>query len=134
MNTFHRIALALGSATLLTSSIASAVPAHIPAGNYGDPGVATFDVTTSGATIELPCSNIAINGIIIIDDGKFSTKGEETSNLPFAGSKPAEKAVEISGTINSDDHVVKMSVEVEGQSAVEYTFTLGEAGVGIRCE
>jgi hypothetical protein len=129
MNMFSRIAF--GSALLLTSAVASAVPAHIPAGNYGDPQIATFDVTSSGATVELPCANISISGMIIIEaGGKFSTKGEQSSNLVIKESKP----VTITGTINSSDKVVKMTVEEEDGSTLNYTFTLGEAGVGARCE
>ncbi len=129
MNTLSR--LALGAAMFLTSTVAFALPAHIPAGNYGDPGIATFDVTTSGATIELPCANISISGMIIIESGgKFSTTGEQSPNLVTKESKP----VIISGTINSSDKVVKLSVKEDDGSTLEYTFTLGEAGVGVRCE
>jgi hypothetical protein len=148
MKKINSLALAFGSAALLVASFAQAntvTPlSPLPAGSYGDPSLATLVVDQSGATLELPCANVAFGEINYnASNGKFSVEGEETSNLPSRHATATP--VVLTGTVSKcePDGVCRttpayitatLSNAQTGVVIGHYAFQIDVNGVGVRCE
>jgi hypothetical protein len=154
MNKIARLALAIGTAGLLSSSFAfaapaadvaeSAAPAYIQDGDYGDPNVATFVVADSGSSIELPCSVASFPSKIELpkaNGGNFSSVGTFRSSLQAPSSgvpvlmTGKASVVCIVGACPADANDFTVTLTNLDTFAVigTYTFRANEAGVGVRC-
>jgi hypothetical protein len=141
MKNLSRIALAAGACTLFASSFASA-SSDLPNGTYGDPNVATFVETSSGATIEWACEGAEFEGAIRLESGNtFEEAGYYGSSLaPHSDWTPVLMSGKLNeGGCTSTGVCFPHSITVQltnlktGKKIGTWTFIDGDTGVTIRC-
>ena len=141
MKNLSRIALVLGSSTLFVSSVALAAE-KLPNGTYGDPNVATFVESNSGASIEWACEAAKFDGAIRIESGgTFESTGFYGSPLQAESSwtpvlmtgKLIEGSCTARGVCFPNTIQVTLRNEKTGGKIGSWTFEEGAAGVSFQC-
>jgi hypothetical protein len=140
MKNLSRIALAAGTCTLLASSAAFAAD-DLPNGTYGDPNVATFTETSSGATIEWACAGASFNGAIRLEDDTFEATGTYGSSIaPHSEWSPVLMTGKfIQGGCTKSGVCFPQSIQIQitnidtGKKVGSWTFIDGDEGVSVRC-
>ncbi len=141
MKNLSRYGLALGASTLFASSVAFAAQ-DLPNGTYGDPNVATFVESSSGASIEWACDAAKFKGAIRIQSGgTFDVTGTYGSSLQSESSwtpvvmsgKLVEGSCTARGACFPTTLQITITNEKTGGKIGSWSFVEGDTGVTNHC-